>query len=415
MTRDAAWDALVGDARIVVCVGTGGVGKTTLAASIALEAARRGQRALVLTIDPARRLADALGIGELGNQPRELPPELHRRLGLPDGAHLFAVMLDMKRTFDDLVERLAASEEARQRILANPIYQQLSDALAGSGEYAAMEKVYELLESQRYDLVVLDTPPSQHALDFLDAPRKLLEFIDSRVVKLLVHPALSAGRFGFRLFQGATQRALKLIERLSGIGFLEDISEFLLAFEDMSAGFRDRATRVQSMLLGPEARFVLVAAPSPEAARNAELFLTRLEAMRVPLSGIAINRTRLWPGGGAPAQGLRCDDATISEALETDLVRLAEALDPDAQPPVEGRRAALAALAVARQYAGLVQLDRDSTSGLRAHARRLGVAVRDVPELACEVHDLDGLSLVAVHLFGSDAPDERSAPHRQEV
>jgi anion-transporting ArsA/GET3 family ATPase len=400
---ESVWSAMVGNARIVVCVGTGGVGKTTLAASIALQAARRGMRALVLTIDPARRLADALGVGTLGNEPRELPAEIQRRLRLPEPARLSAMMLDMKRTFDDLVERLAESAATRDRILANPIYRQLSDALAGSGEYAAMEKVYEMLESGDYDLVVLDTPPSQHALDFLDAPRRLLEFIDSRMVKLLVHPAFSAGRFGFRLFQGATQRVLRTIERISGIGFLEDVSEFLLAFESMSTGFRERATRVQSMLLGPDARYVLVAAPSPEAARNAEQFLARLVATKVPVAGIAINRTRLWPGRGEVPAALEADDAASSEALESDLAVLGDALDA-ASDRADGRSAARAALNTARQYAGLVQLDRDSTMGLRAQARRLGLAVRDVPELPADVHDLDALSAIADRLFDGQAP-----------
>ena len=169
--------------RVVVCVGCGGVGKTTVAAAIALEAARAGRRVLVLTIDPARRLADALGVEALGNQPEPLPRELLGALGVPAGGSLSALMLDMKRTFDDMVGALRR-EAARERILANPIYRHVSDALAGSVEYSAMEKVYELSRSDAYDTLVVDTPPSQHALDFLDAPERLLEFLDSRLVQL---------------------------------------------------------------------------------------------------------------------------------------------------------------------------------------------------------------------------------------
>jgi len=224
--------------RIVVCVGTGGVGKTTVAASIALEAARRGARALVLTIDPAKRLADALGVDELGNQPSELPENMREALDIHGDGRLFAMMLDMKQTFDDLVERFAADGETRERILANPIYQHVSDALAGSGEYAAMEKLFEMSESNEFDLIVLDTPPSQHALDFLEAPQRLLDFLDSRLVKLLVHPAFSAGRFGLRMLHGGTRRLFQLLERVSGIAFLEDISQFLLAFEGMTPFWR---------------------------------------------------------------------------------------------------------------------------------------------------------------------------------
>ncbi len=261
--------ALVRDRHIIVCVGTGGVGKTTLAASFALAGARLGRRTAVLTIDPARRLADALGIAELGNQPTDLPRERLTALGVPPEGRLAALMLDMKRTFDELVARFADSEEGRQRILGNRIYQHISDALAGSAEYSAMEKVFELSERRDFDLIVVDTPPSQHALDFLEAPRRLVEFLDSRLVQLLLHPALAAGRFGVRLFQRGSERVLHLIERVSGVSFLEDISEFLLAFEGMSEGFRERAREVQARLVGPDAAFVLAASPAKQSTRHA--------------------------------------------------------------------------------------------------------------------------------------------------
>ena len=177
-----------------------------------------------MTIDPARRLADALGIETLGNQPEPLPRETLSALGVPAEGSLSAMMLDMKRTFDDLVARFAESEAARDRVLANPIYQHVSDALAGSVEYSAMEKVYELSRSNAYDTLVVDTPPSQHALDFLDAPERLLEFLDSRLVQLWIHPAMAAGRLGFRWFGWGSRRALGLVERITGIGFLEDVS-----------------------------------------------------------------------------------------------------------------------------------------------------------------------------------------------
>jgi len=268
---------LLAQRRIIVCVGTGGVGKTTVAAALAIAAARSGRRALVMTIDPARRLADALGVGELDNEARELSDQARRQLAIEGEGRLFAMMLDMKRTFDDLVDRFAEDEAAKQRVLDNRIYQHVSDALAGSGEYAAMEKVYEMAERSEFDVIVVDTPPSQHALDFLEAPQRLLEFLDSRLVQVLLHPAFAAGRFGFRLFQGATQRIFKLIERISGIAFLEDISEFLLAFEGMSEGFKVRANSVRELLLGPESAFVLIAGASPQASRSAGEFLDHLE------------------------------------------------------------------------------------------------------------------------------------------
>ncbi len=268
MSNSLSLEEVLTRRRIVVCVGCGGVGKTSVAAALALEAARRKRRALVMTIDPARRLADALGVGPLGNTPRAISEQALAGVGVAGGGALSAMMLDMKRTFDDLVERFAENAEARERILRNRIYQHVSDALAGSAEYTAMEKVYELAEADDFDVIVVDTPPSQHAVDFLEAPQRLLELLDSRLVKVLLHPALAAGRFGFRIFQRGTQRALRVIERVSGLAFLEDVSEFLLAFEGMAAGFAERARRVRSLLVGPEAAFVLVSGPAPESVAS---------------------------------------------------------------------------------------------------------------------------------------------------
>jgi anion-transporting ArsA/GET3 family ATPase len=397
---DRSVDDLLRDRRILVCVGTGGVGKTTVAAAIALEAARRGKRALVLTIDPARRLADALGIGALGNEPQELPEAVRGELSIEGDGRLYAMMLDMKRTFDELVTRFAESESARARILANPIYHHISDALAGSGEYAAMEKLYEMAESGRFDLIVLDTPPSQHGLDFLDAPRRLLEFLDSRMVKMWVHPAFSAGRFGFKLFQGAGQRAFKLIEKVSGMGFLEDVSEFLLAFEGMSSGFRDRAHRVQTVLRGAETGFVLVAGPSPEAARNGAELIRHLDEHDVSLRGVVVNRARMWPGDEpAPDGG---SDIANDPRLATDLSRLASALEvAGAKDPELSARAAVQA---AHEYAGVVALDAQSMRPLREQTRVRGIFFRTIPELPRDVHDLDGLSTIGQLLFRGDGP-----------
>ncbi|MFQ5415806.1 MAG: ArsA family ATPase, partial [Myxococcota bacterium] len=308
--------------RVAVIVGCGGVGKTTVAAALAIEAARRHRNVALLTIDPARRLADALGVGELGNEPQAVPRHDAVALGIPEDGGLSAMMLDMKRTFDGMVERFAESPEARDRVLENPIYRHASDALAGSIEYSAMEKVYELCESRAFDLVVVDTPPAQHALDFLDAPQRMVEFLESRIVQMLIHPAMAVGRFGFKLFHRGGRRVLHILERVSGVGFLEDLSDFLMAFEHMSRGFRDRAVEVRKLLLGPEAAFVLVAGPAGESVAQAEQFLDHLEATRVPLAGVLLNRVHQWPGGDGPdfpadhvfADG---DIAALVTALET--------------------------------------------------------------------------------------------------
>jgi anion-transporting ArsA/GET3 family ATPase len=393
------------DRRVIVCVGTGGVGKTTIAATIALEAARRGSVALVMTIDPARRLAGALGLEALGPDPQEISDDGRNKLGLGSGGRLFAMMLDMKRTFDDLVTRFAEDESVRLRILRNPIYQHVSDALAGSAEYAAMEKVYELLESGRFDLIVLDTPPTQHAIDFLDAPARLLAFIDSALVRRLVHPAFSAGRLGFRIFQSAITRLLALLERLLGMAFLSDLSEFLLAFENMSTGFAERANHVREMLLGPDAGFVFVAGPSLQAARNAIGFLDHLVAERTPLVGLVINRVRLWPDP-LPTSIAEADPAS----LDADLRTLSEALR-GARPGEDAAEFARGAVAVATQYDRLVDFDHRNTASLTQLADRLGIWIRRVPELSEDVHDVGALQRVGAALFPSDDPGSPPIPN----
>ena len=392
MSGERSLESLLTGRRILVCVGCGGVGKTTVAAALALEAARRKRRTLVMTIDPARRLADALGVGPLGNAPSEISEDALARVGVAGGGALSAMMLDMKRTFDDLVERFAESAEARERIFQNRIYQHVSDALAGSAEYSAMEKVYELAEAQDYDLIVVDTPPSQHAVDFLEAPQRLLELLDSRLVKMLLHPALAAGRFGFRIFQRGTQGVLRLIERVSGLAFLEDVSEFLLAFEGMAEGFAERARRVHSLLLGPESAFVLVSGPAPESVAHAGAFLDHLDSTRAPLAGVVVNRARLWPLG-APAP-------RPSEWGDGEREALAKALGAGAEPDFPAADAARAAVDAAARYASTVERDAQATAPLLRRVERSGGFGLRVPELSEDVHDLRGLARVGELLLG---------------
>jgi anion-transporting ArsA/GET3 family ATPase len=390
------------DRRILVCVGTGGVGKTTLAAGLALAAARRGRRVAVLTIDPARRLADALGVASLGNEPTDLPRERLTALGVPPEGRMAALMLDMKRTFDALVTRFAESEEARERILGNRIYQHVSDALAGSAEYSAMEKVFELSERDDFDLIVVDTPPSQHALDFLEAPRRLVEFLDSRLVQILLHPAFAAGRLGFRLFQRGTERVLRVIEKISGVSFLEDISEFLLAFEGMSEGFRERARQVQARLLGPDAAFVLAASPAVASTKHALAMLERLVAACVPLAGVIVNRVHLWPVDEPTPDRVPSAGADVES-----IAVLGSALTKTGLDSGSAERAARAALECADGYAAWVRADAASTAELERRVAGIGGFVRRVPELAGDVHDLEGLAGVSDRLFGPAATARR--------
>jgi anion-transporting ArsA/GET3 family ATPase len=363
-----------------------------VAAALALQAARSGQRALVLTIDPARRLADALGVEALDNEPCALPRAQLDALGVPPEGNLSAVMLDMKRTFDDLVERFAESPDARERILGNPIYQHISETLAGSVEYSAMEKVYDLWQNDDYDVVIVDTPPAQHALDFLEAPQRLIELLESRVVQMLIHPAFAAGRFGFKLFQQGTRRVLQALERVSGLSFLEDVSEFLLAFEGMSAGFRARAHQVRGLLLGPQSRYVLVTGPGRTSVRHALEFRERLSGFGVALAGVIANRVHVWPGAADPQTAAPSLDASSSE-----LALLAEALADTAAP----QRAAEAALAAASAYAAMVRRDGKAMRELREAASGAGSFWAVIPELPEDVHDMDGLARIAASVFGS--------------
>jgi anion-transporting ArsA/GET3 family ATPase len=392
MKPDAKFDTMLAEREIIVCVGCGGAGKTTVAAALGLEAARRGRQVLVLTIDPARRLADALGVDSLGNRPEAISREILDALGVPQTGNLSAMMLDIKRTFDDLIERFAESEEVRDRVFENSIYQHASNALAGSVEYSAMEKVFEMHESGAFDLIVVDTPPAQHALDFLEAPQRLLEFLDSRLVKMLIHPAFAAGRFGFRLFHRGTQRVLQVLERITGIGFLEDLSEFLIAFDAMAVGFRDRAHRVRSLLLGPESAFVLVAGPGAESARHATDFLDRLEGFGVPLAGVLVNRIRLWPSDEAPP-GKEAWQGADLDALR-DALWTSEGADYPAQ------RAAEAAASAATRYADWVRADAQSAQPLRERIDAQGRFWGCVPEFERDVHDLSGLGRVADRISG---------------
>src|SRR5512143_1756857 len=234
--------------RIAVCVGPGGVGKTTLAAAVALQRALEGGRVLVCTIDPARRLANALGLETLGNVEAHVPAHKFREAGLAPRGQLFAMMLDVKRTWDDLVARHAPDRARQERIYKNRIYQQLSSALAGSQEYMAMEKLYELATERDYDLIVLDTPPTAHALDFLEAPDRILDFLGNETARKLFSPAVGATRLGARIFQLGGSYVARTLSRFTGSDVLRDVGEFLGQFQGMYDGFKERASAVRSLL-----------------------------------------------------------------------------------------------------------------------------------------------------------------------
>jgi anion-transporting ArsA/GET3 family ATPase len=276
--------------RIVVCCGSGGVGKTTLAAALGVRAADRGRRVVVLTIDPARRLAQSLGLTELDNVPRRV--ETHSTAAISVTGHpgeLHAMMLDMKRTFDEIVEAHASPAKAAQ-ILNNPFYQSLSSSFAGTQEYMAMEKLGQLRAADEWDLIVVDTPPSRSALDFLDAPRRLGRFLDGRFIRLVLAPAKIGGRGYAKIMQAGLGLVGGTITKLLGAQLLTDVQTFVSAMDTMFGGLRQRAEATASLLRAPGTAFVVVAAPEPDALREASYFLERLVAEQMPLAGVVINR-----------------------------------------------------------------------------------------------------------------------------
>src|SRR3954469_4550594 len=281
-------DALLDDPaiRIVVCCGSGGVGKTTTSAALALRAADRGRRVAVLTIDPARRLAQALGLAELDNEPGLVA-------GVSDGpgaGELHAMMLDMRRTFDEMVQAHSTPDRA-EKILANPFYQTISTSFSGTQEYMAMEKLGQLTATGNWDLVVVDTPPSRSALDFLDAPQRLSSFLDGRMIRLLSAPARAGGSALRKLVGSTFNLFAKAVSTILGGQMLADASAFVQAFDTLFGGFQERANATYQLLRAPGTAFVVVAAPEPDALREASYFVERLGTEKMPLAGLVLNRT----------------------------------------------------------------------------------------------------------------------------
>ncbi|MFD7090981.1 ArsA family ATPase [Streptomyces sp. NPDC059896] len=295
MTLDSAAaplhiDPLLDDpaTRIIVCCGSGGVGKTTTAAALGVRAAERGRKVVVLTIDPARRLAQSMGIDSLDNTPRQVK-------GVRGPGELHAMMLDMKRTFDEIVEAHADPERARA-ILENPFYQSLSAGFAGTQEYMAMEKLGQLRSRDDWDLIIVDTPPSRSALDFLDAPKRLGSFLDGKFIRLLMTPAKMGGRAGMKFLNVGMSMMTGTLGKLLGGQFLRDVQTFITAMDTMFGGFRTRADATYRLLQAPGTAFLVVAAPERDALREAAYFVERLAAEEMPLAGLVLNRVH---GSGA--------------------------------------------------------------------------------------------------------------------
>ncbi|UQX88167.1 AAA family ATPase [Jatrophihabitans telluris] len=365
--------------KVVVTCGSGGVGKTTTAAALALYAAEHGRRVVVLTIDPARRLAQSLGLTELDNTPRPVPG-----VGSESGGALLAMMLDMKRTFDDVVSAHTVADKAEQ-IFANPFYQSLSASFAGTQEYMAMEKLSqlraELVENGEWDLIVVDTPPSRSALDFLDAPQRLSRFLDGRMIRLLTAPARAGGKAYLKVVTASFGVFTKVMTKILGNDLLGNVSSFVASLETMFGGFRERAEQTYELLKAPDTAFVVVASPEPDALREASFFVERLQQEQMPLAGVVLNRMRTAPSGLSAQRA-----AAAAEKL---------AESPERTPAAELARAALA---VHAESAEAARHDRSMTA--RFAAAHPDVAQRAVPALPGDVHDLVGLRTIAAALAG---------------
>jgi anion-transporting ArsA/GET3 family ATPase len=289
---------IVAQKEVVVCAGSGGVGKTTTAAAIALKAALEGKRAAVLTIDPAKRLASSLGLKDLSNEPTKVSTRKFSAVGVKPKGELYALMLDTKTTFDRVVTRYAPTREQADRIIANRFYQNISSTLSGTQEYMAMEKLYELHAEGGFDVVVIDTPPTRNALDFLDAPQRMNEFFDSRVLRWFLLPYMKAGGGLMRVANVAASTFLRIVKRIVGSEVLEDTAEFFANLEGMYDGFKERAREVAELLQSDATSFVVITSPSEDSVTEATFFAERLNDSRLPFGALVVNRVHPKIGDG---------------------------------------------------------------------------------------------------------------------
>ncbi|MGH3156899.1 MAG: ArsA family ATPase [Streptosporangiaceae bacterium] len=375
--------------RVIVCCGSGGVGKTTVAAAVGLRAAERGRHVVVLTVDPARRLAQSMGLTSLDNTPRPV-----QGASTAAGGSLHAMMLDMKRTFDEIVEAHSDPDRAAQ-ILDNPFYQSLSSSFAGTQEYMAMEKLGQLRRAEEWDLIVVDTPPSRNALDFLDAPQRLGRFLDGRLIRMLTGSAKMGGRAYLRVLNTGFSLVTGMLTRVLGAQVLKDVQTFVTALDTMFGGFRDRAEYTYRLLQTPGTAFLVIAAPEPDALREASYFVERLSQDRMPLAGLIVNRVHHARAG-------RLSAARSLGAAET----LQNGLGASGPGGSGATGYALAEAALRLHAERMLLRTREGRLAETFVAAHPSIPVAEIPARPEDVHDLEGLREIGMSLAreGSAAP-----------
>ena len=359
--------------RVCICGGSGGVGKTTTSAAIAMGMAARGAKVAVVTIDPAKRLANSLGLDELGNEPHLVDRGFFEQAGVEMKGELWAMMLDAKRTFDEVIDRLAPDEKTRDEILDNRIYKELSNAVAGSQEYTAMSKLYDLDRAHDFDLLVLDTPPSRNALDFLDAPDRLTQFLEGRALQVFLRPT----GFATRIVGRGTGVVFSVLKRVTGVDLLQDLSVFFRSLGGLIDGFKERAEQVNALLADRETTFLLVTSPEREPIDEAIYFWRKLKAARMPFGGVVVNRVH------------------HDEAPDADPDDVAGELEEELGPKLARK--------VAENFRDYQMLARRDAANIERLAtqldeRRLAL----VPHLDDDVHDVAGLARLLRFLFATD-------------
>ena len=368
-------ESLIEKKRLLICCGSGGVGKTTTAAALALKACMMGKSVIVLTIDPARRLANSLGLKTLGNLEKEIPREEFEKAHLNPKGKMFALMMDTKRTFDKIIEKYAPSEESKNSIFNNSLYQHLSGMIAGSQEYMAMEKVYELYQKNKFDLLILDTPPTQHALDFLDAPQKMSQAVSDSILKWFLKPSLFLGRTSLKIIEKSTRTIFKTFDHVMGFEFMQDLSAMLISTAGLLEGFKERAQEVSELLHDPKTAFLLVTAPQGMVVPEAVFFHEKIKEYKLPFAGFIVNR--VYP------------KLNIKSGLE-DLKKKMKKAGLNAQETE-------ALSDILSKYQHLVDQDQEHLDLLEERLKKKE-SITLIPYLESDVHDLSGLAKIGEYL-----------------